>query len=256
MRSAKSGVQKTGSRTASFVELKWKFVLDEFEISRQRRGRAIEKQGLVTGLLFEHGAIYVQVQGPKMRFAVQDTTVSMPIVQSSEEYQSHIAHLLYLRPDWLAALHSGEWNREFWDALSDMGLEWYPDETTASKWVSGITCTCDDREMPCYHAAAALFALLHEMEDTPLFAVRVLGFNIDDLLDDVHRMGSVILNEEPVTETAGRHQNLEAVLLQGEEEAVYRETHAYAGERMRHRLPPNWDVKKQADWRERYMAWK
>ncbi len=265
-RSSKSAVQKGGSRTASFIEMKWKFALDEFEISRQRRGKAMEKQGLVTSLSFQNGVIYAQIQGPKMRFAVQDTTVSLPIIQSGEAYQSRIAHLLYLRPDWLATLHSGEWDREFWDALSDMGLQWYPNEATAKEWVSGITCTCNDREMPCFHAAATLFALLHEMEETPLFAIRMLGIETDELLDEVHRIGSIQSKTEHSIQDshlasgsevqASPAQDSRTVLLRNEEEAVYRETNAYTGERIRHRLPPNWDVKKQADWQERYMALK
>lgn len=244
----KSSAQKSNPR-ASFIENKWRSVLDLFEANKGRRGKAMEKQGLVVDFSMTEHDIKVKIQGPKMRFGTQDYRVTLPAFGNGKAYQSKVAHLLYERPDWLGALLLGEWDPLFWQELSELGLKWYPDEDSAGDFVRSITCSCSDPDMPCFHAAAALFTVLREMEDHPLFALRFLGIEDKILLDEAHRLGCTqtdFLESNGAVETSGL-----------EEEAVYHQNsgeNEYSGERIRHRLPPNWNDEKRLAWRERYMA--
>ncbi|KPV43619.1 hypothetical protein [Alicyclobacillus ferrooxydans] len=249
---ARQGAQKSNTKNNSMIELKWKAVIDRIEVSRQRRGKAMEKQGQVTTLSIKDGRIVAEIQGPKMRYASQDYTVRMPFLDDGTTYQEQIASILFLRPDWLGALYRGQWTRDFWDRLSEMGLEWYPTERTAMKWLSGVTCTCREPEVPCFHVAAALFALLHKMEESPLLALGFLGLDTEHLLDKAHHIGGTTELGTSLT-MVGQSQGMK--LFGKEEEAVYQETVLSQSERIRHRLPPNWDESKQTIWRERYMAW-
>lgn len=261
---------RSASRTSP-VELKWKPVLDLIENSRLRRGKVMERQGQVVQIEIRDGSVQGTLQGPKMRSEAAVYQVVVPCTGWAVDTFAEVAGWLYERPDWLAALLANQWNDDFWDCLTDHGIKWYPTESDMEWWRAGCQCTCYDSLMPCTHAAAVVYTMLHEME-VDLFAVlRWIGLDDRALLDAVHQLAAVNGQQSEdslaspadtivVQDTADSNPaTVGPYEAWSEEIVIYSASRSVNGaekpEPVRHRIKPTWDKQKQTVWRTFYL-WK
>lgn len=252
------------SNRLSWLEEKWKPILDTFELSTLRRGRTLEKQGQVAQIKVEEGRVTAEIQGSKIRAQSYRCTVSFDCTDWKENAFDDVVKRLYHRPDFLAALFAGEWETDFWNALSNEGIRWFPDAEGAEEWLRSLRCTCNEPYVPCTHAAAAIYALLHRIESHPVGMLRFIGIDDKKLMDAVHQFGvenNLVVHHDT--------NNLEEESFEAEEKAVQKivskdleqspsalgevwmeEMSVFVSkqtdlesvsERLRHRIRPQWD---------------
>lgn len=259
-------VQKNNSRM-NWLESKWKLVLDCVESVRLRRGKAMHRQGNVNVLTIEGGRISARIAGPRIRGANQAHEASFPCLNTEPHWFDLVTEVLFERSDWLATLLADEWDESFWEHLLTLGVQWFPTASSAEAWCAGAACTCKDEEMPCSHVAAALYALLGDMELSPWTTLRYIGVGREEVLAAVHQRDRAYLlaNTPPAAlqqdtslqtaanghpaEEAGR--NATSLKLLPEENYVYqlsREDHEWLSEGVKHRLAPHWSANHQKTW--------
>lgn len=180
------------SAAASFVEVRWRPFTDYAEKSRLRRGRALAKSGSVKRVSCQDGVITASVRtgGPG-----DSHKVTIPTVGWWAPHLSSIALWLARRPDWLAALLSGQWDREFIAFLDENEVHLFPTPELAVELVAHSTCTCSDPQQPCVHVIAAAAQVVLDVELHPLQVFAYVGVAPEKLLDAVSEQTALLVQE-------------------------------------------------------------
>ncbi|MCL6452202.1 MAG: SWIM zinc finger family protein [Alicyclobacillus sp.] len=234
------------------LESRWRKVLERLEGGRFRRGRVMERQGQVIEWAVCDGWVSARVQGPRLRSEASVCTVTVPCPDWRPDLLPQVAELLAHRPEWMAGLFSGEWHEAFWDAVTRLGVSWYPAEDALDAWWSACRCSCDGEAQPCLHVAAVIYTVLREMEVDLFTIVRCFGLDSEQLADEVHRVAAVQVDRQAAhAETADVPEweawPEEAWTYRTADEGAADERGAQ-GNRAGHRMQPSWSERKCRIW--------
>lgn len=236
---------------ASFVESHWKVLLDKAESSRLRRAKVTAKQGVVKGVTVADKVIVATVKlGRSGSFRVQ-----VPTVDWWATFLDEVAIWLSRRPDWLAALYAKTWNDEYLEFVTQAGLSLFPQPSMVDEWISGVRCTCSDREPLCPHVLTLVYYLVWEMQRNPLAALRYVGLDVEKLLSSAKAHSVVAaraLRGQMTTPVPALQVNLS---WQQEEETCLLGASTETESVLRHRIAPEVRLNAWTNWKKTHMRW-
>ncbi len=235
---------------ASMVESHWKVLFDKAESSRLRRAKVTAKQGVVKGVTVSDKVIVATVKlGRTGNFRVQ-----VPAVDWWATFLDEVAIWLSRRPDWLAALYAKTWNDEFLEFVTQAGLSLFPQPSTVDEWISGVRCTCSDREPLCPHVLTLVYHLVWEMQSNPLAAFTYVGLDVEKLLSSAkaHSVVAARALFGRITTPPALQVNLS---WQQEEDICLGRAETETKPVLRHRIAPEVLLNPWTTWKKTYMTW-
>ncbi|MBF8377013.1 hypothetical protein IW967_03865 [Alicyclobacillus mali] len=159
---------------------RWEPVLAEVDPSHLRAATRLAMSGAVRSRAWDGAGWRAVVERSGTRRAFD---VWLPKLADYAGHARDVARWLAMRPDWLAAHYAGEWDESFLDFLSAHQVEVVPTGETAARLRALSTCTCEEMDPLCPHVVAVLLAFIWEADTNPLAAFRLVGIEVDQLLD-------------------------------------------------------------------------
>jgi len=168
---------------------RWEPVLAEVDKSHLRAATRLAMSGAVRARVWDGDGWRAVVERSGTRRAFD---VWLPKLADYAGHARDVARWLAMRPDWLAAHYAGEWDESFLEFLSTHQVEVVPTRETAARLRALSTCTCEEADPLCPHVLAVLLAFIWEAEGSPLAAFRMVGIEVEQLLDLVQEETAVL----------------------------------------------------------------
>ncbi|WP_062309573.1 hypothetical protein [Alicyclobacillus sendaiensis] len=159
---------------------RWEPVLSEAAPTHLRAATRLVTSGAVRWKAWDGNGWKAVVERSGTRRAFD---VWLPKLADYAPHARDVARWLAMRPDWLAAHHAGEWDKSFLDFLGAHQVEVVPTRETLARLRALSTCTCEETDPLCPHVLAVLLVLIGEAERSPLAAFRMVGIDVEPLLD-------------------------------------------------------------------------
>ncbi|MFC0448272.1 SWIM zinc finger family protein [Rhodococcus jostii] len=141
-----------------------------------KRGRAYARGGLVGPLTFAAGLVSADVHTDE-----ESLHVRIRVDQLDERQWSRVLATLASRSGHVAQLSSGTLPRELDEDLAAVDVSLVP-----SMFDADATCTCEEWDVPCRHAAAVLYQAAWVLDDEPLLFFLLRGREGQDILQCRH----------------------------------------------------------------------
>ncbi|PBC50569.1 SWIM zinc finger family protein [Rhodococcus sp. ACPA1] len=141
-----------------------------------KRGRAYARGGLVGPLTFAAGLVSADVHTDEESLHVQ-----IRVDQLDERQWGEVLATLASRSGHVAQLSSGTLPRELDDDLAAVDVSLVP-----SMFDADATCTCEEWDVPCRHAAAVLYQAAWVLDDDPLLFFLLRGREGQEVLQLRH----------------------------------------------------------------------
>jgi uncharacterized Zn finger protein len=189
------GVQK-GKRTRgrTWWAQQWVDDLEQSALDSHtlKQGRAHARGGMVGPLTFAAGLLSADVHSSDELLHVR---IRVDVLDDAE--WERVSAALRSRSGHVAQLSSGTLPRELHEDLAAIGISLLP-----SMFDADATCTCEDWDAPCRHAAAVLYQAAWILDDDPLLVFLLRGREGRQLLDLRHESHQENLSDSSFAATS------------------------------------------------------
>jgi uncharacterized Zn finger protein len=171
------GVQRRSTQGRSWWARAWVQALEDTSLDSDqlRKGRRYANSGQVGTITISPGRIAATVYSPDDTY---DAVVQVD--ELSEDEWSRFLDQVAARAGHIAALLDGEMPHDLVEAAADAGVPLLPGIGDLDP-----TCTCDDWELPCQHAAGLCYQVAWLLDSDPFVLLLMRGRSREDLLDQL-----------------------------------------------------------------------
>jgi uncharacterized Zn finger protein len=171
------GVQRRSTWGRSWWARAWVQALEDTSLdsNQLRKGRRYANSGQVGTITISPGRIAATVYSPDDTY---DAVVRVD--ELSEDEWSRFIDQVAARAGHIAALLDGEMPHDLVEAAADAGVPLLPGIGDLDP-----TCTCDDWELPCQHAAGLCYQVAWLLDSDPFVLLLMRGRSREDLLDQL-----------------------------------------------------------------------
>jgi len=166
---------RRGSWGKTWWARQWLDVMETRGDTRLGRGRTYARNGSVSDLVIQKGAVLAQVRGSSRRPYKVWIAVSM---LSDAEWQM-VVDILAEQSSRSANLLAGDMPVDIEDMCQSVGVSLFP---SSGKEIE-FGCTCPDWGYPCKHAAAVNYLLAEQLDRDPFILFHLRGRTQREILD-------------------------------------------------------------------------
>jgi len=141
-----------------------------------QRGRQIFEKGLVKKLNLDLGSISTLLQD----LQGQNFATGLSFKPYSELQIKKFKSIVTGYPSILTEIFNGVLPKELIPLLENAKIKLIP---TSWREIDS-NCSCSDTEDPCKHVIALIFAIGHELDENPLYILKIRGLDVDSLIDE------------------------------------------------------------------------
>ena len=183
---------KRGAFGSNWWAKRWLKTLEEFDIgARLDRGKSYARQGQVTSIDIQPGAVTALVQGSRS----EPYKVDIKVQTIQTEDWERVASAMAEQPVIAASLLAGRMPETIEETFQNAGLSMFPSRMDDLS----TNCSCPDWSNPCKHIAATYLLLGEEFDRDPFLIFRMRGMNRDELLGMEFRQSAQTLEGTPLT---------------------------------------------------------